>query len=105
MKESECKCFVMICSSEDDIRKQSHKFVEYMGIKRSYTGKIVKKHFNGDLRLEFDTGEEIHFVLKQEFKRWSTGRIYRVIEPLTIFILSHRLRQEAENGNSTDNSI
>lgn len=83
MKKPECKCYVMICGSEDDIRKKSHEFVENMVIKRSYTGEIVKKHFNGDLRLEFDTGEEIHFVLKQEFKRWSTGRIYRVIEPLS----------------------
>ena len=90
MNPLECKCFVMICSSEEDIRKQSHKFIENLTEHKNYTGEIVKKHFNGDLRLEVDMGaEEVHFVLKKEFSRWSTGRIYRFIEPLNdMFIIS-----------------
>ena len=90
MKVPECKCFVMICSSEEDIRKQSNKFIEYMRAHKNYKGVFVKKHFNGDLRLEVDMGaEEVNFVLEKEFSRWSTGRIYRFIEPLNdMFIIS-----------------
>lgn len=105
MKEPECECLVMICSSEENIREQSHKYVEYLKVNKIYTGEIVKKHFNGDLRLELDTGEEIHFVLKQEFSRWSTGRKYRTLEPWSDMYIASSVKQEGKNGNSTDNSI
>lgn len=78
MDNNDCKCFVRICSTKEEIRRETDKFINYLKT-RDYKGIIRSRFYPTDYRIDLDCNYEVHFVLSSHYGRWCLGRTYKFL--------------------------
>ena len=79
MNNDDCRCFVSICRTREEIKSKSDKFLAYLK-RNNYQGLLRTKYLPDDFRVQLDCDFEVHFVHISHYGRWCVGRIYKFLE-------------------------
>ena len=75
MENQECKCFVRVCCTKQEIGYVSDRFLDYIKC-MNYKGTIKTRYVPGDFIFILGDYYEVHFVDIAKFRTWCLGRIY-----------------------------